>query len=289
MAYIDDQLKEFKRLIEESIVFGGEEGKTSMIRSSQLINLIHDSVKHELAQYGVYENQIFPHFQESKPEIKIAGFLKQKDQDVCVVPQGIAKKPTPITWGPLAFEKKTDQYGFDYSNNMLVINVRSQMSSLAKNSDTLFERTFAEAQNLHMRYEDMVLGEVYLIPTHEYDDAAVKSNRVAFKTNKTDVEKYISFFDSINNRKKNGESYQYERCTLLVVDFNRDNPKLYRNSRELKDDGIISESFPIEYATLSFDGFVRDLLKVYEERYKLERIARLTAYQQKLSELRKKS
>ena len=289
MAYIDDQLKEFKRLIEESIVFGGEEGKTSMIRSSQLINLIHDSVKHELAQYGVYENQIFPHFQESKPEIKIAGFLKQKDQDVCVVPQGIAKKPTPITWGPLAFEKKTDQYGFDYSNNMLVINVRSQMSSLAKNSDTLFERTFAEAQNLHMRYEDMVLGEVYLIPTHEYDDAAVKSNRVAFKTNKTDVEKYISFFDSINNRKKNGESYQYERCTLLVVDFNRENPKLYRNSRELKDDGIISESFSIEYATLSFDGFVRDLLKVYEERYKLERIARLTAYQQKLSELRKKS
>ena len=289
MAYIDDQLKEFKRLIEESIVFGGEEGKTSMIRSSQLINLIHDSVKHELAQYGVYENQIFPHFQESKPEIKIAGFLKQKDQDVCVVPQGIAKKPTPITWGPLAFEKKTDQYGFDYSNNMLVINVRSQMSSLAKNSDTLFERTFAEAQNLHMRYEDMALGEVYLIPTHEYDDAAVKSNRVAFKTNKTDVEKYISFFDSINNRKKNGESYQYERCTLLVVDFNRENPKLYRNSRELKDDGIISESFSIEYATLSFDGFVRDLLKVYEERYKLERIARLTAYQQKLSELRKKS
>ena len=140
-----------------------------------------------------------------------------------------------------------------------------------------------------MRYEDMVLGEVYLIPTHEYDDAAVKSNRVAFKTNKTDVEKYISFFDSINNRKKNGESYQYERCTLLVVDFNRENPKLYRNSRELKDDGIISESFPIEYATLSFDGFVRDLLKVYEERYKLERIARLTDYQQKLSELRKKS
>lgn len=287
MAYIDDQLKEFKRLIEESIVTGGVEGKTSMIRSSQLINLIHDSVKHELAQYGVYENQIFPHFLESKPEIKIAGFLKQKDQDVCVVPQGIVKKVTPITWGPLAFEKKTDPYGFDYSNNMLVINVRSQMSSLAKNSDTLFERTFAEAQNLHMRYEDMVLGEVYLIPTHEYDDGAVKSNRVAFKINKTDVEKYISFFDSINNRKKNGESYQYERCTLLVVDFNRENPKLYRNSQELKDDGIISQSFPIEYATLGFDSFVSDLLKVYEERYKLERIARLSAYQQKLSQLGK--
>lgn len=289
MAFIDDQLKEFKRLIEKSIVTGGAEGKTSMIRSSQLINLIHDSVKYELEQYGVYGNQIFPHFFETKPEIKIAGFLKQKDQDVCVVPKGIAKKETPITWGPLAFEKKKDPYGFDYSNNMLVINVRSQMSSLAKNSDTLFERTFAEALNLHMRYEDMVLGEVYLIPTHEYDDVAIKSNRVAFKTNKTDVEKYISFFDSINNRKKNGESFQYERCALLVVDFNREKPKLYRNSQELKDDGIISQSFPIEYATLGFDSFVRDLLKVYKERYNLERIARLSTYQHKIGELEKKN
>ena len=52
------------------------------------------------------------------------------------------------------------------------------MSSLAKNSDTLFERTFAEAQNLHMRYPDIVLGEVYLIPVHEYDDDMVKRGTV---------------------------------------------------------------------------------------------------------------
>lgn len=71
------------------------------------------------------------------------------------------------------------------------------MSSLAKNSDTLFERTFAESQNLHMRYPNIVLGEVYLIPVREYDDELVKSNRVGFKARQTNIEKYISFFNSM--------------------------------------------------------------------------------------------
>ena len=34
------------------------------------------------------------------------------------------------------------------------------MSSLAKNADTLFERTFAEAMNLHMQYPNIVLSDV---------------------------------------------------------------------------------------------------------------------------------
>lgn len=284
MAYIDDQLVIFKELIEDSIRTGGVKGKESMIRSSQLINLIHDAVKYELEQYGVYSQQIFPHLGETKPEIKLAGFLKQKDQDVCVVPANIRKVPLVINWGPMAFQKKTDPYGFEYSDNTLVINVRSQMSSLAKNSDTLFERTFAEAQNLHMRYPNMVLGEVYLIPIHEYDDEAVKQNRVAFKANQTDVEKYISFFDSINGRELNGESYMYERCTLLIVDFSTPRPRLFRNSAELKSAGIISRNFPIEYATLGFDGFVSDILEVYDSRYNLSNLARLEAYARKLAE-----
>ena len=43
MAFIDEQLLEFKRLIEDSIITGGAKGKESMIRSSVLINLIHDA------------------------------------------------------------------------------------------------------------------------------------------------------------------------------------------------------------------------------------------------------
>lgn len=272
MAYIDEQLRVFKRMIEQSIIDGGTRGKESMIRSSQLINLIHDAVKYELQRAGVEPNQIYPHFGETKPEIKLAGLLKQKNQDICVVPREIETQPIVIDWGPMAFQNKVDLYGFDYSNNTLVINVRSQMSSLAKNSDTIFERTFAEAQNLHMRYSDMVLGEVFLIPVNEYDDAEVSNHRVVFKHNITDVERYISFFNSINDRQRGNATYMYERCTLLVVDFSREQPLLFRNSEELKQAGIISRDFQIEYARLGFDTFARDILRVYAYRHNINNI-----------------
>lgn len=272
MAFIDTQLLEFKRLIEDSIITGGAKGKESMIRSSGLINLIHDAVKYEFMQAGVNHNNIYPHFGNTKPELKMAGFLKQKNQDVCIVPSNIEKTPTIIDWGPLAFESKNDPYGFEYSTNTLVINVRSQMSSLAKNSDTLFERTFAEALNLHIRYPNIVLGEVYLIPVHEYDDNLVKRNQVGFRDRQTNIEKYISFFNSINNRPTGGDAYAYERCALLIVDFNCPQPYLFRNSDELKRAGFISQSFDIEYASLNFHDFVGDILNIYAERYNIRNL-----------------
>lgn len=272
MAFIDEQLLEFKRLIEEAIVSGGSSGKESAIRSSVLINLIHDAVKYELIENGVCPDNIFPNLHMAKPELKLAGFLKQKDQDVCVIPSGISKEPTPITWGPLAFENKLDPYGYEFTTNTLIINVRSQMSSLAKNSDTLFERTFAEAQNLHMRYPNAVLGEVYLIPVHEYDDRLVANHQVGFKSHQTNIEKYISFFNSINNRKTDGCDYAYERCALLIVDFSKDQPHLFKNSSELKKAGYISESFKIEYAALNFQNFAKDILNVYKNRYNIDNL-----------------
>lgn len=272
MAYIDEQLLQFKQLIENSIITGGAKGKESMIRSSVLINLIHDAVKYEFIQAGVNHGNICPHFGATKPELKMAGFLKQKDQDICIVPSNIRKASTTIDWGPLAFESKNDPYGFDYSTNTLVINVRSQMSSLAKNSDTLFERTFAEALNLHMRYPDIVLGEVYLIPVHEYDDDLIKGNRVGFRGRQTNIEKYISFFNSINNRPTGGADYAYERCALLIVDFNRTKPYLFRDSAELKSAGYISPSFGIEYSSLNFHDFVADILNVYSKRYDIQNL-----------------
>lgn len=272
MAFIDEQLKNFKKFFEYAIVKNGSEGKQSMIRSSVLINLIHDAVKYELIEQGVDPSNIYPHLLETKPEIKIAGFLKQKDQDVCVVPSNILKSKQIIDWGPMSFLNKEDQYGYEYSTNTLVINVRSQMSSLAKNADTLFERTFAEALNLHMRYPEMVLGEVYLIPVYEYDDAAVSRYKVSFKQHQTDIEKYISFFNSINNRHLEEAPYMYERCALLVVDFSKKQPKLYRNSDELKSAGLISRNFDIEYASLAFDSFADDILKIYASRYDINNI-----------------
>lgn len=274
MTFFDRQLFLFKQKIEDSITNGGTAGKESIIRSSALINLIHDAVKKELIESGVDPDCIFPPLSYTKPELKLAGFLKQKDQDVCVIPKGIRRVSTPITWGPLAFENKVDPYGFEFTEKTLIINVRSQMSSLAKNSDTLFERTFAEAENLHKRCPKAVLGEVYLIPIHEYDDDLVKQHRVGFKARQTNVEKYISFFNSINNRTQSGEDYAYERCALLIVDFSQEQPYLFRNSAELKNAGIISEGFGIEYASLNFQNFARDILQVYDDRFGLRYIQR---------------
>lgn len=274
MAHIDQQLLQFKSMIESAIVEGGVKGKESIIRSSMLINLIHDAVKHEFIERGINPNNVYPPYGATKPELKLAGFLKQKDQDVCIIPSGIRRISTTIEWGPLAFECKQDPYGMEFSTNTLVINVRSQMSSLAKNSDTLFERTFAEAQNLHMRYKNIVLGEVYLIPVHEYDDELVKKNQVGFKVKQTNVEKYISFFDSINGRKIGGDDYAYERCALLVVDFSKPQPYLFKNSAELKAMGLISNDFGIEYASLNFQNFADDILRVYSERYNIANIKR---------------
>ena len=83
MAFIDEQLFEFRTLIEDSIITGGTKGKESMIRSSAPINLIHDAVKAELLDRGVNEYNIYPRFGQTKPEIKLAGFLKQKDFNFC--------------------------------------------------------------------------------------------------------------------------------------------------------------------------------------------------------------
>ena len=99
MAYIDEQLFRFKTELEAAILAGGVKGKESIIRSSALINLIHDAVKYELIQNGIAPSQIYPHLGETKPEMKIAGFLKQKDQDVCVAPKNITQAKRRISWG----------------------------------------------------------------------------------------------------------------------------------------------------------------------------------------------
>lgn len=196
---------------------------------------------------------------------------------MCVTPKNVPKINTEINWGPMAHLKSKDKLGYNFSNQSLVINVRSQMSSLGKNYDTLFERTVAEAQNLHMRYPDIVLGEVYLIPVREYDNVSAGARQVAFSDKTTDIENYISFFCSINARTydtgENAElvntrsAYKYERCALLIVDFNGEHPKLYNNSEELRRDGLISEDFALEYADVSFARFAGDIKAIYASRF----------------------
>lgn len=267
--YTDTQLYSFRKIIEDAILSDGARGKESAIRSSEPINCIHNLVKYELIAHGVSADNVFPPLGSSSPEIKIAGFLKQKDQDITVLPGDIRPKTNPITWGPLAYENKIDPWGHDFVNNSLVINVRSQISSVGKNADTLFERTFAETQNLHMVYPDLVLGEVYLVPLHEYDDQAVKEKRIAFKKKPINLKKYISFFSAINGRSDHDERdlYKYEKVALLIVDFQaKPYPRLIESTEELIDRGLVPPSFPLELRDISFSTFTDGILDIYQQR-----------------------
>jgi hypothetical protein len=77
-------------------------------------------------------------------ELKVTGLLKAKDQDICFTVD--EHKEEKIKTGVEA--GSTDPVGFHATNRALVVGVRSQLSSVAKNFDTLVERAFAETLNL---------------------------------------------------------------------------------------------------------------------------------------------
>lgn len=266
-------LLEFKNYLENAILQNGKKGFSDIIRSQKPITCIHEIIKQDLVKNGVAEDNIFPPLNSSKPEIKLAGFLKQKDQDICVIPNNIAKSKILINWGPLNFENKEDIYGFEFSQNCLVINIRSQMRSIAKNTDTLFERTFAESLNLHMRYPKIVLGEFYLIPIREYSLECSKKKQIGFESKITNIEKYISFFSAISGRNSTDtDLWKYKKCCLMIVNLDSQKPFFYNNSYELKHDNIISKDFKLEYSNIGFDSFISDLLKIYSDRFLIENI-----------------
>lgn len=233
----------------------GLSAKEALIRSQRIINLLHEFVKHELVACGVNSTKIYPGLGSSNGEVALPGFLKKKQQDIAVIPVG-----TPQPQGNAV----NPRY-----ERILSVNVRSQLSSMAKNIDTLYERTFAEALNLHLSYPTQCLGEVYLIPTNEYDDKPMVHNRIAFKATAA-VERYVEMFQAINGRSVVvGDEYKYERVCLLIVDFRSNPPKLYSDITELKRDGIVPPHSKVTMNKLTVKNFVSDLLAIYGQRFQI--------------------
>lgn len=264
---IQQALINFKSLIEDAIVTGGKKGITSAIRSSSPILNLHEAVKSEFVKNGVETERIFPPIGTRKPEMKLAGLLKQKNQDVCIVPKSIEQRDETLTDGLLKGIR--DVYGADFTEKTIAINIRSQISSLQKNFDTLFERTFSEAQNLHERCPKMCLGELYMIAVPEYDDRYFDDKSIIFKRPRREiVEQYIRSFLSINNRQDTSKHfYQYERVCLLIVNFCQDTPKIYNSDEELKSAGLLAEDSDLSIISLNWDSFASFLLATWNERF----------------------
>ncbi len=269
---IDEAVARIKYLIEKSIVDGGVEAKNNLIRTQGPICILHDAAKAAFMRLGVNPDCINPPYGEHNGELKLAGFFKCKDQDICILPNNISAKEEILLFDGILKGKK-DPYGFELTQRILSVNVRSQLSSIAKNFDTLYERTFAEALNLHLRCPKMVLGEFYMIPVFEYDDNLAKNRQVGFKENRKiqdHIQKYIYSFGAVNNRSNIvGEEYKYERVCLLIVDFNRETPKIYYSDDELKADGLLPVRTTASINNMNFTTFAETLMAIYQQRFGL--------------------
>ena len=150
--------------------------------------------------------------------MKVSGLLKSKNQDIAftIDPHRAETIEVGVDMG------KVDPIGWSATNNSLVIGVRSQLSSVEKNFDTLMERAFAETLNLRLRCPRITLGEIYLIPIFEFDDTSLKANRVGFKKKKVDVPKFLRMFQSITDLRYYEDPlsiYKYNATALVVADF----------------------------------------------------------------------
>jgi len=247
-----DTLTRIKKEYEETIVSGGTPQVHALIRSKKLIGHLHEYVKTKLVSHGIHPSKMYPPPGLSKPELKMTGFLKEKDQDISVLPR----------------PPKKERVGKDIMNKSISINIRSQLSSLAKNFDTLFERTFAEALNLHLRAPKLIMGEVYMVPLIAYDSDAINNKEIAWK--EPLPFKYIPSFEMLNNREsEENDEYKYERVCLLIVDFRKDPPEVVTSIKPFIDMGLvdskIADNFSLE--GLSIFNFVSDILKIYEKRH----------------------
>ncbi len=234
---LEDTLSVTRKILENAITtssFGGQqksngqEAKNAAIRSSKPIQQLHgkiaESIFLKLQSLGI-EPSVWPPIGSSSPELKVTGLLKAKDQDICFTVD--EHKEEKIKTGVEA--GSTDPVGFHATNRALVVGVRSQLSSVAKNFDTLVERAFAETLNLRLRAPNITLGEVYLIPLNEFDDNSLKDNKWGLKSSKVELSKFTRIFNAItdnNYRNDVQDLYKYNASMLLVADMSKEQVKI---------------------------------------------------------------
>jgi hypothetical protein len=270
----------FKFAFEEAIKIAGDRGKTALVTSSKHINLFHEVVKSELIRNGVAQRLIFPPLNNSKEELNLAGFIKAKKQDISVVSKNHIGNEVPEIMNIGMMNGKTDHFGKAFTEHTLAINVRSQMSSITKNDDTIIERTFAETLNLHLRCPNMVLGELFILPITGFNSDMVKKRKPIFepiqivKKNKNSkltsdaIEETINVFNDLNNRDISiNEAYKYERVCLILADFSQTPVKIYTTANELKADNLLDQNSTASLTNIDFQNFISDLLKIYTSRF----------------------
>tara|TARA_B100000161_G_scaffold239730_1_gene191362 strand:+ start:115 stop:981 length:867 start_codon:yes stop_codon:yes gene_type:complete len=242
----------------------GQKAKEALIRSQSLINYIHEAVKAsffaKLKEDTAFSWTVHPPINKTTPELDIYGKIKKKKQDVVFL--RAPEKPFTFLDGPNVGQ--IDKVGAEATKRSIIIGLRSQMSSVDKNFDTLMERAFAETLNIRLRFPVITMGEVYLLPIEELDDEAMKKNKITFKNKRVKIEKFIRTFNSFSGRSSLNleEQYKYDASALILVDFKQDPPKIIYNKMDLKQYGF-SEEVCSMFEKISAHGFDERLLENY--------------------------
>jgi hypothetical protein len=248
----------------------GQKAKEALICSSRLILKIHEVTKESLQAELERRNlpfAIHPPLGTSSPELPVTGFIKKKRQDIVVLVSNIHPECETVADGPLQGIK--DPLGIKATNSSIVIGVRSQLSSVSKNFDTLMERAFAETLNLRLRFPNLVMGEVYLLPLFEYNDEAMKRNLVEFNQQPIPIDKFIRTFVGISGRSAEAREdlYKYERTALILADFRKNPPELCLTQLDLVRVGV-SKAMADKYEQISPRSFASDIIETYLRRHR---------------------
>lgn len=208
------------------------EDPVKAVRGQHFIKALHGFIAYELNQ------RLHPDARKAgvyvKEEAAILGSHKSKDVDVAVM------HPTS---GPL-----------------VLVGVRSQMSSVGRNVLTYYQDIVGEAVSLQERYPMTVHSYVYLHPlSFEEEKKATKTLPARTVEVSTNVDRYAKMYRAITGR--DDKFYRvlsgiYDQFAYMVVDFTK-------SPAELRDD-LVKAS--VSDTDLSIETFVDRLVETYKRR-----------------------
>lgn len=157
-------------------------------------------------------------------EESIHGAFKAKDMDVAVIhPKN----------GPL-----------------MLVGVRSQMSSIGKNALTYYQDILGECKGLQEKFPSAIYGYVYLHPLRSIKPGLEKEN--------IRHDRWAKLYASFTGRKEAKDtSGKFDQFAYMVVDFNPTGIKLM--------DELIHEAVPT--VDMAVSTFVDRMVKTYQERF----------------------
>ena len=213
---------EMKRLLLEGQT---DKGHNTNVRKQTVIRLLHDYLVKKLQEKTGFKLR-----EECKEkdmvfidtEVKIPGFHKVKNVDIAIVHKRA---------GPL-----------------LLISVKSLMSSITNNFTNVYEEAIGDAISLHERYPYLIYGYVIIFPTE-----------VLIRDETFNLDYYEGFLRKINKRiDEQDKDKKYERVSMVVSDFKAEPPKLTSKHPSDKD--------------LRIETFIHDICEMLKERYEMLKI-----------------